>query len=658
MACHGSEDVDNLLAFPHHVLERILGHLDQVQDILALGSASRATQAALAHASWTGVQCLRLYHGAPSPASAAWITAKCPGLVELHAEGCTQLTSESLQGFSQAALEVLRLGESTSLRGKAAAAAVLAIAQNGKLHELALPPYLQGLQGVMPDTLQESKDLRHLSLSRICWGSSVGSRSLGQLCPKLTHLTLDHCELLHVFTPFMGCPDLQRLSIHSSSLNGLPVGDIPFLSLQLKSVDVSNTSIADEALREIAVACQYLEHLNISRCYALTDAGIAALSTAPAVTLGRLWDLNISGMGNNFIGVTLCDALEAWVKAKLPDAGNASRTKGLPHLRLNISHNFGISPETLLGLVRPVCDMATRADISFQEFSAQSCTRLAGPYMGKAPTENVLRDLSGCGLFSELHTLNLTDVFSTSQQSEQQKESLLTDIIQGTCGELRRLYLANAHMGEEASQAIAHKCAQLKELSLPGCAGLTATGLKSIALACKHLQVLRIGGGLVRAREETDSLLAFKHLRRLEIYRRSLMSDEDLVQVLRQHPALEYFKLGCCPRISDEGLAALPASTLRELSLVCCDGVVGASLGRLKRLERLEFASCNAVTGDAIQVIAVSCTRLKELQLPTHVPISCLPTQAVGHLGGLQVTGPCAFANMYGRRRLQRLRNG
>ena len=73
------------------------------------------------------------------------------------------------------------------------------------------------------------------------------------------------------------------------------------------------------------------------------------------------------------------------------------RTKGLPHLRLNISHNFGISPETLLGLVRPVCDMATRADISFQEFSAQSCTRLAGPYMGKAPTENVLRDLSGCG---------------------------------------------------------------------------------------------------------------------------------------------------------------------------------------------------------------------------------------------------------------------
>ena len=47
--------------------ERILGHLDQVQDILALGSASRAAQAAVAHASWTGVHCLRWAGIAQSP---------------------------------------------------------------------------------------------------------------------------------------------------------------------------------------------------------------------------------------------------------------------------------------------------------------------------------------------------------------------------------------------------------------------------------------------------------------------------------------------------------------------------------------------------------------------------------------------------------------
>ena len=82
------------------------------------------------------------------------------------------------------------------------------------------------------------------------------------------------------------------------------------------------------------------------------------------------------------------------------------------------------------------------------------------------------------------------------------------------------------------------------------------------------------------------------------------MTDEQLVQVLGQQPALEFFKMGSCPRVTDEGLSALPASTLRELRLVCCDGVAGASLGRLKRLERLKLTSCNAVTGDAIQASA------------------------------------------------------
>ena len=76
------------------------------------------------------------------------------------------------------------------------------------------------------------------------------------------------------------------------------------------------------------------------------------------------------------------------------------------------------------------------------------------------------------------------------------------------------------------------------------------------------------------------------------------------MQVLGRHPALKSFKMTSCFRISDEGLAALPASTLQELRLVGCDGVVGGSLGRLKQLERLEFASCKAVTGYAVQASA------------------------------------------------------
>ena len=83
------------------------------------------------------------------------------------------------------------------------------------------------------------------------WASPVGRSSLTQLCPKLTHLTLAHCQLINFFFPSMGCSGLQHLNLHRSSSRGVPVEMVPFLSRQLKSVDVSATSIADDELRKI-----------------------------------------------------------------------------------------------------------------------------------------------------------------------------------------------------------------------------------------------------------------------------------------------------------------------------------------------------------------------------------------------------------------------
>ena len=40
--------------------------------------------------------------------------------------------------------------------------------------------------------------------------------------------------------------------------------------------------------------------------------------------LCRLWDLNVSKMGDNFMGATLSDVLEAWVNAKLQDVDDAA----------------------------------------------------------------------------------------------------------------------------------------------------------------------------------------------------------------------------------------------------------------------------------------------------------------------------------------------
>ena len=87
---------------------------------------------------------------------------------------------------------------------------------------------------------------------------------------------------------------------------------------------------------------------------------------------------------------------------------------------------------------------------------------------------------------------------------------------------------------------------------------------------------------------------------------RSLLTSGQLGQVLGQHPALEALKLSSCPYVTDEALDLLPADSLKRLTLVCCDGVEGRPLSRLKKLETMEFFSCNAVTEQAIQVRAAT----------------------------------------------------
>ena len=69
----------------------------------------------------------------------------------------------------------------------------------------------------------------------------------------------------------------------------------------------------------------------------------------------------------------------------------------MPHLHLNISHNLKFRPDFLLGLTLPGCDWASGAEVSLQEFSARSCTRLAGPYLHEDPAEDIFRDLSAHG---------------------------------------------------------------------------------------------------------------------------------------------------------------------------------------------------------------------------------------------------------------------
>ena len=97
-----------------------------------------------------------------------------------------------------------------------------------------------------------------------------------------------------------------------------------------------------------------------------------------------------------------------------------------------------------------------------------------------------------------------------------------------------------------------------------------------------------------------------KLIRFLKMLCRALLMDERLVKVLGRHPALECFKLSSCPNVTDVALACLPADSLRELSLVSCNGIEGTSLGPLRNLETLELSYCNALTEHTIRVSAAA----------------------------------------------------
>ena len=90
--------------------------------------------------------------------------------------------------------------------------------------------------------------------------------------------------------------------------------------------------------------------------------------------------------------------------------------------------------------------------------------------------------------------LDLRGVFCSSQQENTDNEAMLDSTIRGTGGSLKRLLIDNGCTGNDVAEAIASRGACLEELSMPCCTGLSDSGLTRIALACKQLLRLCVGG--------------------------------------------------------------------------------------------------------------------------------------------------------------------
>ncbi|XP_037948315.1 jmjC domain-containing histone demethylation protein 1 isoform X2 [Teleopsis dalmanni] len=110
--------------------------------------------------------------------------------------------------------------------------------------------------------------------------------------PALKNLSLQNCPIQAVFALHTClCPPLQILDL--SFVRGLNDAAIRDILSPPKDSRPAGTDISDVALRYITQALPHLQHLDLSSCQRITDAGVAQIGTS-STAIANLVELNLS----------------------------------------------------------------------------------------------------------------------------------------------------------------------------------------------------------------------------------------------------------------------------------------------------------------------------------------------------------------------------
>lgn len=137
----------------------------------------------------------------------------------------------------------------------------------------------------LPWLIQRLTNLKQLSLVSINVKSAIALRSCQ--CAHLTSLDLSF------ITEFNDAALREILAPNNDSRRGLADEKIRFRNL--KTLKLAGTDVTDIAMRYITQFLPNLQHLSLSLCARITDAGIAQLTTKPANTIQTLVSLDLSG---------------------------------------------------------------------------------------------------------------------------------------------------------------------------------------------------------------------------------------------------------------------------------------------------------------------------------------------------------------------------
>eukprot|EP00884_Botryococcus_braunii_P015267 jgi/Botrbrau1/2423/Bobra.0395s0047.2 len=331
----------NVIDLPLQLQSEILLYLTCSRDVISAACSCKTWSELVKSLDFPNVNSLQLVkYTSDLSSKVALLRKKFPNVEDLCAARCSGLTSGGLDVSPRWNLKALQLSQIWAFQDLALLGHVCHRLTQLDLSDTAAA--LDASSRPFTSVLQDAPALEDLSVSCTLvrrpshqWRYRSGQNLLQQdwlayaalHCSQLTRLCLDgqplDTESPSFLAAFLRFQNLRRISLVDCwgvSHAGPALRECPLLEF----VDLSGTSITASDIRQVAASCPLLSCLRVARCHAL-DMGqasrvAATLGKSPAAQLGRLRELDFSGLQGVYLQPLLCD-----MSRSLPLAGPGPR---------------------------------------------------------------------------------------------------------------------------------------------------------------------------------------------------------------------------------------------------------------------------------------------------------------------------------------------
>ncbi|KAF9310819.1 hypothetical protein BG003_008065 [Podila horticola] len=414
------------------------------------------------------------------------------------------------------------------------------------LHTIQLP-FSEHLLAI----LVASKQLRSLTLGPIELPPVEDLSYLKPCLSSLTELRLMSCPDT-VDDAALGfllrhSPQLRQLEVHGEKFTDRSLEFIATTCVELESLVLETPLMTDVLIAQITTGCTKLRSWRLIDCTALSETTVELLETMYD------WDKTPKGIRGGFAG------LLTGSPSSIASLAGATGTMSLATSSSSTSLSSSATP-----ISQSSSPSSSASSLSISAHLESDVSQAHKSHQQRQGSHNSMSSGSGGGANGEEHSFILEQQLSSQQQYRQQQL-----LLQPTAG--------------------------LSTLEFRNCIGIHPVAINSILRAQPRLEHLTLGGPKI-----TDEALtcltevAYPHLRTLELFDCSEVSDETMVATLFN-----------CDRLTKVGIRG-SNFTYRTFSGIAM---------HLEMLEELHLEHVRLIINQTLQDIMLRCSQLRVLKL-------------------------------------------